>query len=289
MDFNQISNFIKAVDAGSFSKAEEVIYISKQALIKQINNLESEVNVPLLIRGKGGITLTEAGKVFYEKGKKLLEEHNQMIMDCQEASGMKATLRLSSVEHQKLLSQVTSEYRKRYPNIEVEFVMHPNHSGEYRVENNIIDIGETFLSPALPLENIQYIPLIKRKYVAVMSKDHPLSHKKQLSYNELKDYPTIYFHWITNEEVVKELKNAFKDHLEHLEERMDVDYQIEITYECIGSEQILVSCNPYLDYMKEVVKIPLVPFHELEYGMITSKKPNYATRKYIELALELFK
>ena len=46
----QLETFLRAADAGSFSKAAEAAYITPTAVIKQINLLEADLGVRLFER-----------------------------------------------------------------------------------------------------------------------------------------------------------------------------------------------------------------------------------------------
>lgn len=61
----QLDTFICVVEAGSFSKAAEELYISAPAVIKQINSLENSLNLQLFERTHRGLIITEAGKSLY--------------------------------------------------------------------------------------------------------------------------------------------------------------------------------------------------------------------------------
>ena len=61
----QIETFIKVADAGSFNKAAEELYITPTAVIKQINLLESSLDLVLFERTHRGLILTNAGKSLY--------------------------------------------------------------------------------------------------------------------------------------------------------------------------------------------------------------------------------
>ena len=58
----QLDTFICVVEAGSFSKVAEELYISAPAVIKQINSLENSLNLQLFERTHRGLIITEAGK-----------------------------------------------------------------------------------------------------------------------------------------------------------------------------------------------------------------------------------
>jgi DNA-binding transcriptional LysR family regulator len=53
------------VEAGSFSKAAEQLYISAPAVIKQINSLEASLGMKLFDRTHRGLVVTEAGQSIY--------------------------------------------------------------------------------------------------------------------------------------------------------------------------------------------------------------------------------
>ncbi len=63
----QIRYFQTVVRLGSFSKAAEECYISQSAISQQVRALEQELGVTLLRRENRRVSLTDAGKHFYEK------------------------------------------------------------------------------------------------------------------------------------------------------------------------------------------------------------------------------
>ena len=67
MKIYEIENFIEVCRYNSFSKAAQALFISRQSLLRSINNLEDELEYPLFSRGPMGITLTEFGREFYKK------------------------------------------------------------------------------------------------------------------------------------------------------------------------------------------------------------------------------
>ena len=70
---HQLDTFICVADAGSFSKTAELLYVSSTAIMKQINLLESSLGVQLFIRTPRGLTLTDAGKSYYQDAKYIIQ------------------------------------------------------------------------------------------------------------------------------------------------------------------------------------------------------------------------
>ncbi len=62
-----LRNFILVCEKGSFAKAAEDAYISRQALSKSVSMLEKELGVLLFVRSKHGVYLTEYGKFVYNE------------------------------------------------------------------------------------------------------------------------------------------------------------------------------------------------------------------------------
>ena len=57
----QLKYFLRIAEFGSFTKAAAVLHIAQPALSRQIQQLESDLGVPLFIRLDTGVALTEAG------------------------------------------------------------------------------------------------------------------------------------------------------------------------------------------------------------------------------------
>ena len=65
-----LETFLQVADCGSFLKAAEKLYISANAVTKQINLLEDRLELKLFRRSTQGLELTEAGKLIYAEAKK---------------------------------------------------------------------------------------------------------------------------------------------------------------------------------------------------------------------------
>lgn len=68
----QLETFITVAESGSFAKAADKLYISPTAVIKQINILESNLDIKLFNRTHRGLTLTAAGKSLYSDARYII-------------------------------------------------------------------------------------------------------------------------------------------------------------------------------------------------------------------------
>lgn len=77
----QLKLFMRVAEAKSFNRAASTEYISSNAVIKQMNNLESALKVTLFNRSNKGIELTECGAFFYEKAREIIDEIEAAVSD----------------------------------------------------------------------------------------------------------------------------------------------------------------------------------------------------------------
>ena len=288
MNDEQLRIFIEVSDQGSFSRAEETCHISKQALLKQINSLEKEIGCPLFVRSRTGVQMTKAGEIFYHGSKRLLQNETNLIRRCRDTVNEKV-LRVGSVEHQVLLNPVIEAFSALYPDIHIERIVHPNHSGEYRVANGIMDVGETFLADQKVKDEVySFTRLTSVPYCAALSKNHPLARKKQVSLKDLVSYPTVVMPMMVRSEYLKLIRSAFAHNRKNLIERSDVDNQVEIAFSCIHSDQILITANPFISSVRELKKIPLDTGWKRDYGIIYLSPVSRTVQNFIDLALSIY-
>lgn len=288
MNSDQLRIFINVADYGSFSKAEENSFISKQAMFKQVSHLEEEAGCPLFIRSKTGVTLSAAGKVFYEGAKKLLADQEDLITKCRQA-GSHEFIRVGSVEHQVILDPVNAAFAKKYPEIEIRKIVHPNHSGEYRVSNRIMDVGETFLSDNDEPKEYNFTELTEVPYYAAVGIYHPLAKLKSVRLEQLRKYHTIAAPMMLKKQYLGELRAVFADMPQNLTETAEVDRQVETVFETAASGGVLITANPFIRSIGDLRLIPLENGWTRTYGIIYLSPASETVRKYVETAVETYK
>ena len=81
--------FVRVVDSGSFSGAAKQLRIGQPAVSKTIAQLEDRLGARLLLRSTHRLTPTEAGRNFYDRAKRAIEEADEAELA---ARGAGATL-----------------------------------------------------------------------------------------------------------------------------------------------------------------------------------------------------
>ena len=89
--------FVRVIDAGSFSGAAKQLRVGQSAVSKTIAQLEDRLGVRLLLRSTHGLTLTKAGRNFYERAKRTIEEAEQAEAAARgDAATLQGRLRVSA-------------------------------------------------------------------------------------------------------------------------------------------------------------------------------------------------
>lgn len=68
MDTKIIEYVIAIAEEKSLSKAAERLYLSQPALSQRLKKLEDELGTPLFVRGKDGLSITDAGRIYVNGG-----------------------------------------------------------------------------------------------------------------------------------------------------------------------------------------------------------------------------
>jgi DNA-binding transcriptional LysR family regulator len=79
MDLEELSAFLKVVEAGSFLAAADALGVSRTTLRRRVGALEARAGVPLLESTRHGVIPTEAGQMLEKRGRTMVEEASALI------------------------------------------------------------------------------------------------------------------------------------------------------------------------------------------------------------------
>jgi LysR family transcriptional regulator, nitrogen assimilation regulatory protein len=121
MDTRRLYSFVRVVDAGSITRAADLLHIAQPALSQQMTALESLFGQQLLSRSKQGVEPTEAGRVLYRHARVILRQLEQAQADVEVvgrelAGGVSVGLAPYSTVN-ALAFPLLSAVRARYPRV----------------------------------------------------------------------------------------------------------------------------------------------------------------------------
>jgi DNA-binding transcriptional LysR family regulator len=95
--YQAMATFVRVVETGSFSAAARQLNVGQPAVSKTIAQLESRLQVGLLIRSTHGLSPTEAGQRFYERALAAIREADEAELAARGAgAGLSGCLRVSA-------------------------------------------------------------------------------------------------------------------------------------------------------------------------------------------------
>ena len=120
MNLKQFEYVLTVNKEGCFSKAAEVLNISQPSLSQYIKKLENELGVILFDRSGGNVRLTDAGRVYVDAGKKILDIKHNMALQFMDISENKiGTLIIGTSPYRSavMMPEVVKEFKKNYSGI----------------------------------------------------------------------------------------------------------------------------------------------------------------------------
>jgi DNA-binding transcriptional LysR family regulator len=115
--------FRQVVESGSFVGAAERLSLSTAMTSKHLMHLEKHLGTRLLNRSSRSLSLTEPGKLFFERCKVILEEVEEAELAVGSVTGVpRGTLRITAPSWgaNRLMVDLIAAYRQRYPEVVVD-------------------------------------------------------------------------------------------------------------------------------------------------------------------------
>lgn len=126
MDTKKLEALVTAVERGSFTRASEVLGYTQSGLTHMMNSLEKDFGFPVLMRGRAGVRLTQAGERIFPlvrdclSSNELLEQEIRMINTDKEE-----TIRVAAYASIAMhwLPEVIQQFRRDHPGVNVDIQM----------------------------------------------------------------------------------------------------------------------------------------------------------------------
>lgn len=122
MELRHLRTFRAVAEELHFSRAAARLHVAQPALSRTIMDLESELGVRLLERNSRGVALTEAGSLFLERVKCILDDTQTAVSETQRRSrGETGILRIGFIGTLsfELLPRLLRVYRAAFPAVEL--------------------------------------------------------------------------------------------------------------------------------------------------------------------------
>ncbi|MEZ9304583.1 LysR family transcriptional regulator [Vibrio breoganii] len=204
MDWIQsLKSYVLVVEEGSFNGAARRLSTTSSAVSKRIQWLEDRIGVQLLKRTTRSVTQTEAGALFYDRTKQLLDQLQSVVDETRSVSespnGMLkigATIAVGS----KFLVHYLDGFLKKYPDIRIQLIT----TTPGQMPEMSLDLFITRELEHLNSLSFKSKPLFEDRLGFYASPKYLLEHGEPQDTNELQQHNVLIF----GEQLHRELKLA---------------------------------------------------------------------------------
>jgi DNA-binding transcriptional LysR family regulator len=120
MELRHLDTLLAIAEEGSFTAAADVLATVQSNVSDQVRQLEAELGVQLLVRGRRGASPTESGDVVLERARRIRREVDAMVADLAMLQGLEvgdASFGIVGTASRWVVPRLVAELRERAPGI----------------------------------------------------------------------------------------------------------------------------------------------------------------------------
>jgi len=168
-----------------FRRAAEACHVSQPTLSGAIAQLEEELGVLIVERGRRFQGLTREGDVVLAHARRILAEADLMRDAIAELrQGLSGRVRLGVIPTAlPMVAHITAPFSERFPDVSITVLSLTSGEIMDRLNNFELDAGLTYLDNE-PLEHVVSKPIYQETYVLLTREDGPLGKRDTISWAE---------------------------------------------------------------------------------------------------------
>ena len=195
MELRHLRYFVGVAETENVSRAALKLHISQPAISRQIRDLEDEIGLPLLKRAGKSVRLTEAGRMFLNEARAILERTDEALRNVRafdERQHMDLHVGYSSWGIDRLFHIILNAYSCAMPNVHLR--LH-----DRRVEDNVdallagkLELAFIFAAPKPgALRGLRFLELSREHIRLAVSPTHPFARRRAVSVEDAASQPFI--------------------------------------------------------------------------------------------------
>lgn len=192
MELRHLRYFTAVAAHGTFRKAATILHLTQPALSRQVRDLEEELGVMLIKRGRNFATLTDAGELFYEEAREVLA---RAALAVERVRGGKQTEVLRVGYGPTLTAGIMPAALERFqnaaPRVRIELCdLSPREMSELAARHEL----DLLIAPGdgkTVAQDFKWSELRRLSHVLIMPASHPLARLKKIPPKRLAGVPLI--------------------------------------------------------------------------------------------------
>ena len=197
LDVRRLHVLSQVAAEGSFSAAANALGLTQSAVSQHISALERELGLAVVQRGTRPVDLTEAGSALTRHATGILARLDAAEQELAEISERRrGRLRFGCFPTVlgTLMPAAFARFRRLHPDVRLTVVDDHLHRLVPRLESGELDLAVIYEHVALPEiggGRFERVPLLDDQFQAVLPAGHPLTRRRALRLEDLRDEPWI--------------------------------------------------------------------------------------------------
>lgn len=190
MEYNRIYYFLKAAQMLNFTKAADALFISRQALTKQIALLEEELGVVLFERNTRKVVLTSAGQEAYKQFLRATFEMEKAIKVVRSlGANNKINIHIGFFNdlQRSIINNITRYIEEEFPDITTEPMIYEMFELRTMMTQGKLDLCITNSEPGEGWNQCDKLVLGAYPPQVYVSANHPWALKSQITSEDMQN------------------------------------------------------------------------------------------------------
>jgi molybdate transport repressor ModE-like protein len=191
-DLADLALFRHVVEAGSITHGAERANLALAAASTRIRKMEQALGTPLLIRTRGGVIVTPAGRTMLQHARTILTQAEKLREDLGPyGRGLAGQIRILSNTNAltEFLPEALTSFLAQYPDVSVDLEERLSDEIVGLIAEGVADIG--IVAGTVDLAGLQTFPFRSDRFVLVVARDHPLAGRGKIAFSEALDYDIV--------------------------------------------------------------------------------------------------
>jgi DNA-binding transcriptional LysR family regulator len=191
-DFIDLNLFRHIVEAGSITHGAARANLALAAASTRIRKMELAFGAELLVRGRAGVTPTQAGRTLLQHARAILAQTEKLNEDLTPyARGLAGQVRVLSNTNAltEFLPESLSSFLTAYPDISVDLEERLSDEIVGLIAEGAADIG--IVAGTVDHGGLHTFPFRSDRFVLVVARSHPLANRARIGFAEVLDYDMV--------------------------------------------------------------------------------------------------
>jgi DNA-binding transcriptional LysR family regulator len=191
-DFTDLNLFRHVVEAGSITHGAERSNLALAAASTRIRKMELAFGAELLVRGRQGVTPTQAGRTLLQHARVILAQSERLQEDLTPyARGLAGQVKVLSNTNAltEFLPETLSSFLTAYPDISVDIEERLSDEIVGLIAEGTADVG--IVAGTVDYGGLQTFPFRSDRFVLVLPRDHALAGRPHIGFAEVLEYDMV--------------------------------------------------------------------------------------------------